>query len=66
MQNLKSLANLHQQPVMGRNDNTNGMVGRPMVDLYSYEQETRDMLMKIDEPHRSVLSRELLTDSKQD
>ena len=66
MQNLKSLANLHQQPVMGRNDNTNGMVGKPKLMLYDYEQEMRDVLMKIDEPHRKVLSREILTPSKQD
>lgn len=66
MQNLKSLDNLHQKPVMGANDDTLAMVGRRKLDIYSYEEETRQMLMKIDEPHRKVLSRQLLTDSYQD
>jgi hypothetical protein len=65
MQNLKSLNNLLQQPVMGRNDDTNGMVGKPKIMLYDYAEEMRDVLMKIDEPHRKVLSREILTPSKQ-
>lgn len=66
MQNLKSLNNLIQKPVLGANDNTLAMVGRRKLDIYSYEEETRQMLMKIDEPHRKVLSRQLLTDTFQD
>jgi hypothetical protein len=66
MQNLKSLNNLIQKPVMGANDDTLAMVGRRKLDIYSYEEETRQMLMKVDEPHRKVLSRQLLTDSYQD
>lgn len=66
MQNLKSLNNLIQKPVLGANDNTLAMVGRRKLDIYSYEEETRQMLTKIDEPHRKVLSRQLLTDSFQD
>jgi hypothetical protein len=66
MQNLKSLDNLIQKPVLGANDNTLAMVGYRKLDIYSYEEETRQMLMKIDEPHRKVLSRQLLTDSFQD
>lgn len=66
MQNLKSLNNLIQKPVLGANDNTLAMVGRRKLDIYSYEEETRQMLTKIDEPHRKVLSRQLLTDTFQD
>lgn len=66
MQNLKSLNNLIQQPVLGRNDDTLAMAGRRKLELYSWQEETMDMLKEIDEPHRKVLSRELLTDSKQD
>ena len=66
MQNLKSLNNLIQQPVLGKNDDTLAMVGRRKLDIYSYEEETKQMLMKVDEPHRKVLSRQLLTDSYQD
>jgi hypothetical protein len=66
MQNLKSLNNLIQKPVLGKNDDTLAMVGRKQVDIYSYEEETRQILMKIDEPHRKVLSRQLLTGSFQD
>jgi hypothetical protein len=66
MQNLKSLNNLIQQPVLGKNDDTLAMVGRRKLDIYSYEEETQQMLMKIDEPHRKVLSRQLLTGSYQD
>ena len=66
MQNLKSLNNLIQKPVLGANDDTLAMVGRRKLDIYSYEEETRQMLMKVDEPHRKVLSRQLLTDSYQD
>lgn len=66
MQNLKSLNNLIQKPVLGANDDTLAFAGRRKSMLYSYEQEIGDELMKIDEPHRSVLSRELLTPSKQD
>lgn len=66
MQNLKSLSNLITQPTLGANDDTLAMVGRRKLDIYSWEDETRDMLRKVDEPHRKALSRELLTDSKQD
>jgi hypothetical protein len=66
MQNLKSLNNLIQKPVLGANDDVLARVGKQCVDIYSYEEETRQMLMKIDEPHRKVLSRQLLTDSFQD
>ncbi len=65
MQNLKSLSNLIAQPVMGANDDALAMVGRRKLELYSWEDETADMLRKVDEPHRKALSRELLTDSKQ-
>lgn len=65
MQNLDSLKNLHTDPVLGRNDNTLAMVGHQKLDIYSYEEETKQMLRKIDEPHRKVLSRQLLTDSYQ-
>ena len=66
MQNLKSLNNLIQKPVLGANDDHLARVGHRMVDIYSYEEEMRQMLMKVDEPHRKVLSRQLLTDSYQD
>lgn len=66
MQNLKSLDNLLEKPVLGKNDDTLGMVGREKVDIYSYEEETKQLLMKVDEPHRKALSRQLLTDSYQD
>jgi len=66
MQNLKSLNNLLTKPTLGANDDTLAMVGHRKLDIYSYEEETADMLRKIDEPHRKALSRELLTDSKQD
>jgi hypothetical protein len=66
MQNLKSLNNLNCKPVMGANDNTQALVGRKKLDIYSYEDETKQMLMKIHEPQRSFLSRQLLTDSFQD
>jgi hypothetical protein len=66
MQNLKSLNNLIQKPVLGKNDDTLAMVGYKKLDLYSYEEETKQMLMKVDEPHRKVLSRQLLTDTYQD
>ena len=66
MQNLKSLDNLLTKPVMGKNDDTLAMVGREKLDIYSYEEETKQMLMKIDEPHRKVLSRQLLKSSYQD
>jgi hypothetical protein len=66
MQNLKSLDNLLTKPVMGKNDNHLAIVGRQKLDIYSYEEETKQMLMKIDEPHRKVLSRQLLKSSYQD
>jgi hypothetical protein len=66
MQNLKSLNNLIQKPVMGANDDTLAMAGREKLDIYSYEEEMHQMLMKVDEPHRKVLSRQLLTASYQD
>jgi hypothetical protein len=65
MQNLKSLNNLIQKPVLGANDDTLAMVGRRKLDIYSYEEETRQMLMKIEEPQRSLLTKQLLTDSFQ-
>jgi hypothetical protein len=66
MQNLKSLNNLIQKPVVGANDDIQAMAGRRKLDIYSYEEEMKQMLMKVDEPHRKVLSRQLLTDSYQD
>lgn len=66
MQNLKSLDNLLTKPVMGANDDIWAKTGHRCIELYSWEQETRDMLKEIDEPHRKVLSRQLLTDSRQD
>lgn len=66
MQNLKSLSNLRQQPILGKNDDTLALVGREKLDIYSYEEETMQMLRKIEEPQRSLLTRQLLTDSSQD
>lgn len=66
MQNLKSLDNLLTKPVLGGNDDTLALVGKKKVELYSWEQQTQDMLKDIHEPQRKLLSRELLTDSKQD
>jgi hypothetical protein len=66
MQNMKSLDNLIAKPVMGANDDIWAKVGKNCVDLYSYEEEMHDALMKVDEDHRKVLSRELLNPSKQD
>ena len=66
MQNLKSLENLIEKPVLGANDDHLAIVGKRKLDIYSYEEETQQMLMKIDEPHRKVLSRQLLTASYQD
>lgn len=65
MQNLKSLDNLNQKPVLGKNDNHLAMVGHEMLNIYSYEQETMDMLKEIDEPQRKLLARQLLVDSYQ-
>jgi hypothetical protein len=66
MQNLKSLDNLIQKPVLGANDDIWSKAGRRCVELYSWEEQTMDMLKEVDEPLRKALSRELLTDSKQD
>lgn len=66
MQNLKSLNNLITKPVMGRNDDTGALVGKPHTEIYSYEDEIKTLITQIDEDHRKVLSRELLTPSKQD
>jgi hypothetical protein len=66
MQNLKSLNNLLTPPVWGANDDALAMVGHKKVEIYSYADETNILLRQIDEPHRKALSRELLTDSKQD
>lgn len=66
MQNLKSLENLLTAPTLGANDDTNAMVGRPKMELYSYEDELKDILRKVDEPHRKALSREFFPPSKQD
>jgi hypothetical protein len=65
MQNLKSLDNLLAKPVLGANDDTLAMVGRKKVSIYSYEDETRAMLRKIDEPQRRILWRQMMTDSYQ-
>lgn len=65
MQNLKSLNNLITQPVLGANDDTLAMVGRTKIDVYSYEEEMTQMLMKIEEPQRKLLRKQLLTSSYQ-
>jgi hypothetical protein len=65
MQNLKSLNNLLTKPVLGANDNTLAMVGRQKLDVYSYEEETKEMLRKIDEPQRRILWRQLMVGSYQ-
>jgi hypothetical protein len=65
MQNLKSLDNLLAKPVLGANDDTLAMVGRKKVSIYSYEDETRAMLRKLDEPQRRILWRQMMTDSYQ-
>jgi hypothetical protein len=65
MQNLKSLNNLLTQPVLGANDDTNGMVGRPKVPLYTQGEEVGDLVHKINESYRSALSSEILVSSKQ-
>jgi hypothetical protein len=65
MQNLKSLSNLITKPVLGRNDDTGALVGKPQTEIYSYEDEMKTMINQIDEDHRKVLSRELLTPAKQ-
>ena len=65
MQNLKSLNNLITKPVLGKNDNHLAMVGHHKCDIYSYEEETQQMLSKIEEPQRKLLSRQLLTGSYQ-
>lgn len=66
MQNLKSLNNLITKPVMGRNDDHLAMVGHHKCDIYSYEEETKQMLSKIEEPQKKLLSRQLLTSTYQD
>lgn len=66
MQNLNSLNNLIEKPVMGKNDDIWAMTGHKCVELYSWQEQTMDMLKEVDEPLRKALSRELLTDSKQD
>lgn len=66
MQNLKSLENVIQKPVMGRNDDTLKMVGHRQVDIYSYEEEMEQMLSKIQEPQRKLLKNQLLKGSYQD
>jgi hypothetical protein len=66
MQNLGSLNSLLTKPVLGRNDDTGALVGKPHAEIYSYEDEMRTLIRAVDEDHRKVLSRELLTASKQD
>lgn len=70
MQNLKSLNNLLTKPVLGRNDDIQKIAqpshgAKQQQDIYSYEEEVKQMLMKVDEPHRKVLSRQLLVSSYQ-
>jgi hypothetical protein len=66
MQNLKSLNNLIQKPILGKNDDTLALVGYGQVEIYSFEDEMRTMINQVDEDHRKTLSRELFTASKQD
>lgn len=66
MQNLKSLANLHQQPVMGANDNIQAIAGKEKIMLYDHAAQHRDFVRKIKEGQRSLLSHQLLEMSQQD
>jgi hypothetical protein len=65
MQNMKSLDNLIAKPVLGANDDIHAIVGKRSVEIYSYKDEIENLLREIDEPHRKVLSRQLLHDSYQ-
>ena len=66
MQNLKSLANLHEQPVLGGNDDTNGMVGKSKVMLYDHAAQHKDFVRKIREGQKSLLTNQLMEMSQQD
>ena len=66
MQNLKSLDNLIQKPVLGANDMAREMTGHPCVELYSYEDQVRDMLHKVFEEDRKHLEVQLLYPAQQD
>jgi hypothetical protein len=66
MRNLKALDNLLTKPVLGANDDYLALVGKKQVELYSYEEQIKQMIRKVDEPHRKALSRSLLPESRQD
>lgn len=66
MQNLKSLSNLLQRPVLGANDDTLACVGMTKVDLDPSEEITRQLMSKINEPQKKLLQHQLLHGACQD
>ena len=68
MQNLKSLDNLIQKPVLGANDDIHRLAHREdhVVDIYSYEDEMADITRGIEEPQRRILWKQMFPQTHQD
>lgn len=61
MQNLKSLENLNTQPVLGRNDDTQCVVDKCGVEIYSWEAHKSEILEGMDEKHRKIWEKKFAT-----